>query len=196
MELFADIFWDEWIAFIFGLFYLFLAASEKPVAWIFGIISCAFWAYGTFIHYQLYFDMILNVFYVIVGFFGLYVWLYGGEDKGKKNIEEISIQVHIYFIIGGLILMGILGYIFHTYTEATLPYLDALTTIFSIFATFLLVYKIPANWIYWIVMDAIYVGIYFYSGADIYGVLFIINTVMAVYGYWNWRRKIGEKQIS
>ncbi len=186
MDIIAHIYWDEWIAISFGLVYVLLAAIERPSAWIFGIISCAFWAYGTYVHYGLYLNMILNIFYVVFGFYGLYIWLFGGENGTEKAIGEIPWKKHSYFILGGLLLSFILGYLFQSYTAAHNPYLDGFLTIISIIATFLLAYKVPSNWIYWIVADAIYTGLYFYRGAEAYGFLFIINTLIAIYGYMQW----------
>lgn len=190
MELIELFYWDEWIALMFGLVYVFLAAANRPSCWIFGIISCGFWAYGTFTHYGLYFDMALNVFYVIIGFWGLYSWLYTGEGGNERSISELKWTKHTYLIgVGGLITI-IIAYFFSLYTSANAPYIDAFTTIFSVLATFLLVYKIHSNWIYWIITDATYVFLYIMRGADLYAALFIINTILAVYGYYRWKKLI------
>ncbi len=194
MDFFSEFFIDEWIALIFGLFYVLLAAAERASAWIFGIISCAFWAYGTYIHYDLYFNMGLNVFYVLMGFYGLYQWLRGGEDGQERKIAELPLKQHITYNGVGIILSLILGYLFQQYTAANSPYIDAFATILSIIATFLLVYKIHSNWLYWIVADSIYLGLYIFTGAQAYAILFVVNTLIAIYAYWNWWR-IRKNQV-
>lgn len=189
MEIFSQFFWDEWIALLFGIVYVFLAAGEKVSAWVFGIISCGFWAYGTFVHYELYFNMALNVFYVIMGFYGIYEWMRGGDDGQGRNITEISIKKHLTYLLPGTVVSILLGYIFQQYTDAHAPFVDAFATVLSLIATVLLIYKIRSNWLYWIVADAIYLALYISSDADAYAILFTLNLLLAVYGYWNWKRR-------
>lgn len=188
MNFLPEFYLDEWVALVFGIFYVLLAAGEKASAWIFGIISCAFWAYGTYVHYQLYFNMGLNVFYVVMGFYGLYQWMCGGEGGTELKISEIPLRKHTIYNVAGLLLSLGLAYLFSIYSAASSPFIDAFATVLSVIATFLLIYKIHSNWLYWIVADSIYLGLYIYEGAQAYAVLFVINTILAIYGYWNWRR--------
>lgn len=76
-----------------------------------------------------------------------------------------------------------------TYTEASMPYLDALTTSFSIFTTLMVARKYLENWFYWIAIDG--VSIYLYASQELYLTmgLFVIFTIMAIAGAWNWTRR-------
>ena len=75
--------WVDWAATITALFYIVLAAREKVWCWFWGIISCSLWAYASYAFYELYLDAILQVFYVVMGFVGIYNWRYGGEGSTK-----------------------------------------------------------------------------------------------------------------
>lgn len=180
--------WVQWSAFLCGLLYIALASLNKISCWIFGILSAGLWTYAAFFQYQLYMDAGLNVFYVIMGIIGWINWSKGGQGD-ELPITQLSRNVNFWIIVLGMIGSVILGYILTYYTDAALPYWDALTTIFSVVATFLLIRRRIDNWVYWIITDAIYVGMYFYREAYLFGILFLVYTVMAVIGWIQWQRE-------
>jgi nicotinamide mononucleotide transporter len=83
-----------------------------------------------------------------------------------------------------------MGFYFSTYTSAKMPIVDSFTTIFSIIATYLVTKKVLENWLYWIVIDV--VSIYLYFGRDLHltSLLFIVYTVIAIFGYFSWIKKV------
>ena len=48
--------------------------------------------------------------------------------------------------------------------------------------------KYLEQWIAWIAVDAVCVGLYIYKGIHLYAVLYALYTVIAFIGYRNWRR--------
>ena len=72
--------WLDWTVTITALIYVVLSARNSPWGWPFGIVSCALWGYASFFEYDLYLDALLQVFYVVMGFLGLYNWLKGTPD--------------------------------------------------------------------------------------------------------------------
>lgn len=182
--------WTEWIVLITGLFYVILAARENSWCWFWGIISCAFLAYGTLWFYNLYFDFLLQLFYVAMGFIGLYQWKFGGAGKEELPIRSLELTTHLKIIVGGLVLTFLFGYFFEKYTPAAATYIDAFTTIFSITTTFLVVKKVIENWIYWIVVDTIYVILYANREAWLFAFLLFIYTLISIYGWWHWKKRL------
>jgi len=189
MELISQLHPAEMAAVIFGLIYVVLAAKENVWCWFWGILSCSFWAWATFNLYDLWIDAGLQVFYVGVSFFGVWQWLFGNNNNSKPlNISPLKPHNHVIIIIGGLIISFAVGKFFATYTPAASTYLDAFTTVFSIIATFMVVRKILENWIYWIVVDAVYVYIYFTRDSVLFTGLMVIYTLIAIYGWIEWRK--------
>ncbi len=179
----------EWLAVVTGLIYVLLAAKEKNACWIFGIISTASWGYASYFHYDLYVDALLQTFYVVMGFYGIYKWQFSKDEKENYlSVTKLSNNQHVQIIIGGIGLSALVGYFLATYTQAAATYLDSITTVFSIAATFMTIHKKIDNWIYWIVVDIIYAYLYFSRGALLFGVLMIIYTVIAIFGWINWRK--------
>lgn len=183
----------DWIVTITALVYVVLSARNNPWCWLFGIVSCALWAYLSFFSYHLYLDALLQLFYVGMGFWGLYSWLRGGGEGKGLAITPTSGKEHLLLITVGVASGLILGYGF-SYTAAAATYWDALTTTFSVLATILLVRRRLANWLYWIVIDGAYVGLYFSRGATLLGVLMLVYTVIAIFAYLEWSRQMQASQ--
>lgn len=189
-EALQQLHWSEAGAVIFGLIYVILAARESVWCWLWGILSTSLWAYATFTLYDLYIDALLQVFYVCVSFFGIYQWMEGGQLKEELQISSLKLNQHFSLIGGGFVLSILVGFFFGEYTGAAATYLDAFTTVFSIIATFMVVRKILENWIYWIVVDSIYVYLYFTRGSVLFTFLMVVYTVIAIIGYLEWKKKI------
>ena len=124
-----------------------------------------------------------------MAFIGYYNW---NKKEQHLKISEWHIKKHLYIILTGALLAFILGFIFSTYTDAKMPIIDSFTTVFSIFATYMVVKKILGKWLYWIVIDA--VSVYLYDSRDLHltALLFIIYTSIAIFGYFNWLKSMQE----
>ena len=51
------------------------------------------------------------------------------------------------------------------YTKADFAYLDTFTTVFAVFATYMLTKKVLENWLYWVIIDSVSIYIYIFSSA-------------------------------
>ena len=196
----------DWLALITSLAYVWLAARDNNWCWLFAAVSTAVWAWQSFVVYQLISDGFLQLFYFVMAGVGIWRWRrnkVGLIEQGStqeasldtemirpnRDIQSMTTREHAYVLLFGLF-GGWAMYMFVSSiftSAATLP--DALTTAFSIATTFLLVWRRLENWLYWIVIDAVYVWIYFNTGATLFALMMVINIGMAIYGYLNWRRK-------
>jgi len=71
---------------------------------------------------------------------------------------------------------------------ASYPYLDALTTVMSVTAMWLMARKHIESWLYWIVVDVIGIGLYFAKGIKFVSLLYVVLLVLAIRGWIDWRR--------
>ncbi|MEM7368369.1 MAG: nicotinamide riboside transporter PnuC [Bacteroidota bacterium] len=184
----------EWIAVVAGFACVLFAALEKIWTWPLGIISVGIFLV-IFFHARLYADMTLQVFFLVSGFYGWYNWKYGGKAKDDLPITDSSLQEWVlYLAIGFLSLLGI-GYFFDTYTDADLAYWDAYTTAFSLVAQILMAQKKLVNWLLWIAVDLVAIGIYFYKELYPTTILYVGYLILAISGYLVWR-KLYREQMS
>ncbi|NJB86856.1 nicotinamide mononucleotide transporter [Lewinella marina] len=195
----------EWIATAAALAYVYLAARDSNWCWFFAALSAALWGYQSFVVYQLVSDALLQAFYLVMAGVGLFRWqrtrgtrpenemldgLAVEPAPPETDIQRMSILEHALTLGGGLATGLLLGYTVGSLTTATQTYLDAVTTTFSVIATFLLIGRRLENWIYFIVIDAAYVYIYLRSGALLFALLMVLYVIMAVYGYLAWRSTV------
>lgn len=177
----------EWSAVAFSLIYVFLAARQSIWCWLFGGLASAI-SVVLFLVVKLYAESFLFLFYVAMSVYGWMQW-HKTDSEPDMPVVEWPLYRHIWMIF--LSSAGAVGIylISSAYTDAAKPMLDALTTTFSISATFLVARKVLSNWIYWIAIDAVSVYLYWSRGLDIYALLMLVYTGMAVYGFLQWKKE-------
>lgn len=174
----------EWLAVCCSICYLLLAIKESIYCWLFAFISSSIYVYIAY-SVQLHLDALLQLFYVTMAVVGYVNWNKQQEDK---KIIVWKFRHHFINIIATLILSVALGYIFQKYTNQQSPYLDAMATCFSLTATFMVTKKVLENWIYWIVIDSALVYLYLTRNLELTSVLMFIYTILALKGYFTWRK--------
>jgi len=173
------------------LFLIFVVAIifKKIWAWPFGIVGSIF---STILFYKsyLYSESLLNLYYIGSGIYGWYFWNKNKVASTNFLCTEISFYKHLNYILVCFILSALLGLYFHNYTKASLPFLDSFTTIFSFFATYLQARKVLSSWFYWMVLNLISSGMYWYKDLNIYAYYSLFLFVLSVYGLISWKKNI------
>ena len=183
---------------IFGLFAgsLSIALLIKQNIWTWPV-GIAYTVASLYIFYRakLYADVALHVFFLIMSLYGWYYWLRGSNRVDSElPVSSEERKVLVYSIIICFIAIIFTGNLFTIYTEADLPYWDNTTSIFSIFAIWLQSRKKIESWIFWLMIDILSVGIYFYKELYFYSLLYSIYVVMAILGYVAWLESYRNEQ--
>ena len=186
IQYFSTLPWLELGAMLLALAYVILAASGSLWCWPAAFISTALYTV-VFYDVLLLMDSALNVYYLVMAVYGYWIWQkQHPQVKGQEEgLDVISLSASKHLKIGAVltvISVG-LGYIMANYTPAAFPYLDTFTTVFAVFATYLVTQKVLENWLYWLVIDAVSIYLYLEKGLLPTAVLFIIYIVIASYGY-------------
>lgn len=187
--------WLELVAMLLALAYIILAAQGSLWCWPAAFISTALY---TVIFYDvlLLMDSALNIYYLVMAVYGYWAWQKNTStstvlNQTKKNqplaIISWSATIHVKSCAILTIISLVLGYVIANYTPAAFPYLDTFTTVFAVFATYLVTQKVLENWLYWVVIDAISIYLYIEKGLIPTTVLFIIYVIIASYGYFKWQ---------
>lgn len=185
---FANYGWWEIPAVATAILYVILAAQKNKWCFLFGLISSSIYIYLT-VQLKLYFDSFINAYYVFMSVYGWIVWN-KVSDHEDIPIEKLGWRKLSTYSAIALSLSLIIGYWAENYTDDSLPYWDSFTTIFALMATYWVVKRILENWILWIVVDLACVFIYLFKGLPLTSALFLTYTVIAVYGYMNWKKKL------
>jgi len=187
--------WLDIGALITGVVYVIAATREKAWCWPVGIANVMLFF---IIDYQalLYGEMGLQVVYFFLSLYGWYNWLHGGRGDKPLDVTKAS-WLHNAFLIVLVFLATIgLGRLLGTYTNTDVPYWDAWTNAMNIAAVWLQTRKKLDNWIFWIVVDVVYVWLFAYKGFYFSSVLFGFYVILAAYGFISWRRSMLRVQGS
>jgi len=142
-----------------------------------------------FLREGLYGDFLLNIVYLVMSFYGIWYWKFGGKAQKEAPITKSSFYEQITLIaLCAFTTLG-LGYWFSTLEGASLPYWDATTTAFAFGGQWLLSKKRLENWLWWILINTLCVGIYYYKGLYATTGLYFMLLLLAFVGYKKWKRK-------
>ncbi|MBT8115053.1 MAG: nicotinamide riboside transporter PnuC [Arenicella sp.] len=177
----------EFISVLAGLAYIILAARENIWCWPAALIGTAT-AIFVFWDVNLFMESALNVYYLIMAMYGWWHWQYGGRDDAKLQISSWNKKHHLLAIAGIMLMTLLSGATLSASTEAALPYADSFTTWSAVLTTWMVARKILENWLYWIVIDTVSIWLYLERGLFLYALLFLAYTIIAVFGYMNWRQ--------
>lgn len=176
----------EWLAFVFSLLYVVFATKRSNICWFFAVIASALYIYICF-SVNLYLESVLQFFYLVMAMIGWVQWK--ATINQKRDLQTWTIATHVMLVLGSLLVALLLGKLTDSYSNQANPYTDAFTTIFSFVATFMVVKKVVENWVYWILIDAVSVYLYYDRGLQLSALLFVIFTVIAFVGFYTWRKE-------
>ena len=178
--------WIEIIAVLCSITYVVLAAKQNIWCWAFAVISVTLYIYLC-LSIQLFAETGLQMFYLFMAIYGYYNW---SKSNDKFSIQQWSITKHLTLMLFGAISTFLIGYYFTSYTNAKIPIVDSFTTVFSVIATYMITKKVLENWLYWIVIDVVSVYLYFSRELHLTSLLFMIYSIIAVFGYFAWLKKL------
>ncbi len=177
----------EAIAVVFGIACVWLIVRESIWCWPTGLVQVSLYVY-IFYHAKLYSDFGLHIFYIGMQFYGWYNWLHGGENRDKAPITRLSAKGIVGWSLASLAAAAIWGWTMNRYTDASVPYPDAFTTMTSLVAQWLLARKKLENWFFWIAVDVVAIGIYFYKALYLTSGLYAIFLVLCIMGVRSWTK--------
>jgi len=190
----------EFVGTIFYLLSVWLIAKRNILTWPTGIISVILYMI-LFYQIQLFSDTLEQVYYLVVSVYG---WITWKAVKGKpEETTDFSFSSR-QSIIAGIGVTLVITVILFAITSnihmllptlfpipASFPFLDALTTIMSFTAMWLMTRKHAESWVYWIIVDVIGIGLYFAKDVKFISLLYVVLLGMASYGLFNWTKNIG-----
>ena len=180
----------EMVAVLLSVTYLLLAIKQSLWCWVAAFISTLIYTI-LFFDASLLMDSALNLFYLVMAIYGWYSWKYTNalNKLEELKISSYNLNTNIKIIIVLTLISLCLGYYMANYTRADFAYLDTFTTVFAVFATYMLTKKVLENWIYWVVIDFVSIYIYINKGFYLTAVLFVLYTILAFIAYNNWKKE-------
>ncbi|PLX11310.1 MAG: nicotinamide mononucleotide transporter [Marinilabiliales bacterium] len=192
----------EIIAVIFGLLSVWYAKKANILVYPTGIISVLIYVNICF-ESQLYADMGINAFYFIMSVYGWIMWSRKNVSSKERKISWSSAKLNIFsfvfFVFSLFVTIGLLK-IFKgddaSYWSSYVPYIDTFTTAISVVAMLQMALKKIENWILWIIVDLVSVPLYFYKGLIFTSLQYAVFLILAILGYFEWKRIIQQENAA
>ena len=166
-----------------------LGIWQNVWTWPVGIVNVAL-TFVVFLREGLYSDMGLQVVYFVLCIYGWQQWLHGGEGRTELPVSRTSNRLWRILVVTGVAMWALLGTITSRLPGAVVPYFDAATTSTSLVAQYMTTRKLIENWVIWILVDAVYVGLFVWRGLFALAALYAVYLLLAVFGYLAWKRTL------
>lgn len=176
---------------VLGLLYIYLEYRASIALWFVGIIMPAldvylYWQHG------LYGDAGMAVYFTLAAIYGYAMWRFGKKrNRQKAGAMPIThMPRRLYLPVFAVFAAAWAGtyYILITFTDSTVPLLDAFTNALSIIGVWALARKYIEQWFFWIIVDIVCTFLYIQKGIPFKAGLYGLYVVIAVLGWFKWKK--------
>jgi nicotinamide mononucleotide transporter len=138
---------------------------------------------------KLYGEAALQIFFAITAIWGWLQWLRGVQTNGQAlQVQRLNKAITLKLIAFCAISLTATALFLIKFTNTDVPWADALPTVLSLAATYMLGKKYIENWPAWIVVNIISIALFAYKGLWLTVGLYAIFAVMAALGWRAWER--------
>ena len=174
-----------------GFLYLWLEYRANIWVWVVGAIMPL--VHGLlYLHSGIYADAAMQLYYVLAGLYGLIVWRRKKGDRVEVEIQHTPIKWVLPLVATYAVLHVVIYFVLTEFTDSRVPMFDSMSTALSIVAMWMLSRKLVEQWLVWLVVDLISVGLYLYKGIPLTALLYAVYCILAVVGYMRWCRCVGN----
>jgi len=181
---------------IFGLLSVWFAKKDNILVFPTGLVSTFIYAYLLW-QWELLGDSMINVYYFVMSIYGWYHWT---RKKGSQvefpiavmNKKEKGIAVVLFT---STIIFVVLVYFYINKFTNWYSYIDTFLTAIFFVGMWLMAKRKIENWIFWIIGDIISIPLYFAKGFTFTSLQYLIFTIVAIYGYSEWKKLLNNSTI-
>jgi len=183
----------ETVAVVVSVVGVWLTIARSLWNYPFSLLSVAL--YGVFFYrIKLYADMGLQGIFAATLVYGLWQWSRGRSDAGELLVARIRAAEIAISAVAAVLVALTLGFLLHEHTDASLPWADSALLAGSLVASVWAARRYLENWLLWIVVDTLYVGLYVVKQAYPTALLYSGFVVLAMYGWRRWRLAVAAQQ--
>ncbi len=180
--------WLDITTTVLGLAYILLEYRASVWMWLVGFLMQSL---GIILYYQkgLYADCGMEFYYLAMTVYGWWRWI-----KPKANSQKpiaISLFPRRLVLPWLLLIAAIWAFIYWllvTFTNSNVPLADSFTTALSIVGIWALAHKYLEQWFIWIAVDVVTSILYFYKDIPFKASLYALYVVIAIAGWFKWRK--------
>lgn len=138
---------------------------------------------------RLYAETGLQAFFFGTNLWGWRLWARSrGAEDGAVPVGWMTLPQRVVWggVTAGLSLS--LGWMLHRFTDAALPFADSAVTGASIAAQILLSLRRIENWVLWVLIDVVAIGLYIARDLPLLAVLYAAFLVLSLLGLRQWTK--------
>jgi nicotinamide mononucleotide transporter len=180
--------WLEIAAVLVSLVMVVCNIREIHWAWPLAIVASLMY-FAIFWRNRLYGDASLQIFFVAVSLWGWWQWLRGSAADGSLlHVSRLTARKWMATLAGCVVLWPAIALALHQ-TDTDVPWWDAFPTAVSLVAQFLLGRKYAENWLLWMAVNTVSLGLYAYKGLWLTAALYVLFLALCVPGWRTWRER-------
>lgn len=142
-----------------------------------------------FFEAKLYSDALLQTFFLAIQAYGWWNWVRSPRLDHGIAVEWMSVKDWLRWLIGTLAFSICWGLLMRAYTDASAPLIDASIAGFSVAAQLLLSLRRVENWVLWIAVDVVAIGLFLWRGLTITAAFYAVFLCLATIGLVSWTRR-------
>ena len=177
----------EIAAFILNVLGVWLTSKQYRICWLVNIVAVMLYMI-IFYQVHLYADALLQGVFIIMQLYGWLSWTKASAAK-PLHAGYMNKAVMARSLLIGAAAGLVLGLLFSTYTQASLPWLDSMLASFSLVASYWAARKYIESWAMWCVLDALYVLMYLHKSLNLTAFLYFIFILLALNGWRMWKKQ-------
>ncbi|MEO5911697.1 MAG: nicotinamide riboside transporter PnuC [Pelobium sp.] len=183
----------EWIAVVFGVIEVLLAKRNKVLLYPAGIISIITSSFLLF-ESKLYAETALNMYYLVMSIYGWAIWkskaISGANKITLSNRKDFSITLAIVIVGWVFLYLTLLNF-----TDSDVPMMDAFVSSTAWAGMWLLAKRKLENWIWLNLSNLVAIPLLIHKQLIMFAILTVFLFVVAIFGYFDWKRKIETENI-
>jgi nicotinamide mononucleotide transporter len=171
----------ELVAVIASATGVWLGTTGKRIMWPWYGLSGVLYGW-LFLNYDLYASASLQLVFIAAAVWGWFGW--GPQGASSRNLSWV---LRISVLSAGTVIWSLITpFLVSLGAAAALP--DAFGLVFSVIAQVLMVLQFRENWIAWLVVNIVYVGLYWSQDLKFTSLLYVAFAAIALRGWINWQK--------
>jgi nicotinamide mononucleotide transporter len=184
----------ELVAAVLSASAVWLTTRRNPWCYPVGLASVLVYLW-VYLNARLYSEVLLQLFWVGMLIAGWQRWRRHLDSSGHVRVAALprprALRHLLVGVSGGLLL----GHVMHTWTDAALPWLDAMLTALSLVGQYWQNQRHIAAWWMWIAVDIAYVGMFASKQLYITALLYAGFVALAIHGLRSWQQARGTAPV-
>lgn len=146
-----------------------------------------------FFQARLYSDALLQIFFLVIQLYGWWNWVHSPKSDDGVAVEWMTARTRAVWLCGTVAFAICWGLLMRAYTDAAAPLIDANIAAFSVAAQLLLSLRRVENWVLWIGVDVVAIGLFLWRGLEITAGLYALFLGISVIGLISWIRRASPR---